>query len=129
MEGRERHRSKNAPFPIALGEADPHFEAWLLDDPAGVRRALGLPGEIDVVNVMKSPYPKDDLDQLIVKASRTDTRISCLAQIAACVDVSRCNHAKQTGLHAFVNEVRTELGPLVTTGEGGSPGPGQARPS
>lgn len=128
--GREQHRSKSAPFPTALGEADPHFEAWLLDDPAGVRRGLGLPRESEIISITKSAYPKDDLDRLIAKASSPDLNItSCLARIASCVDVTRCNHAKTTGLHAFVEEVRAELGPLIASGEGGSPGPGETRPA
>jgi len=38
---RTKDREKYAPLPTALGVADPHAEAWLLDDPVG--RADGAP--------------------------------------------------------------------------------------
>ena len=34
--------------PTAIGEATPHAEAWLIDDPRAVRDSLGLPTETEI---------------------------------------------------------------------------------
>lgn len=36
-----------------------------------------------------------------------------LGEIARALGPSRCNQARETGFHAFVSDVETELGPLV----------------
>lgn len=48
QEARDKARQKDPPFPTVLGEASPHAEAWLLDDPVAVRRALRLSGNAAV---------------------------------------------------------------------------------
>ena len=41
-EARDDDRMQKPPFPTAFGEANPHGEAWLLDDPQAIREALRL---------------------------------------------------------------------------------------
>mgnify|MGYP000931708942 CR=1 FL=1 len=106
--GRESHRSKSPPFPTALGQADPHGEAWLLDDPKAVREALGLERGVEIANVRKC-HPKAELGRLIQEAGRDPSE--ALAAISEHVDPKRCNHASETGLSAFLEDVREELGP------------------
>ena len=38
--GRDTHRASNTPLPTALGEAVPHGEAWLPQDPIAVREGM-----------------------------------------------------------------------------------------
>ncbi|MCW8141553.1 MAG: hypothetical protein KIT58_21835, partial [Planctomycetota bacterium] len=107
---RQDPRSPVAQLPTALGEADPHAEAWLLDDPKAVRAALGLDGRAEVPNVRRSS-PKDALDALF--AGSDERPLDLLAAVAREVDPGRCAHARETGLEAFCAEVRRELGPLA----------------
>jgi hypothetical protein len=119
-EGRERDRQKHPPLPAALGEANPHAEVWLLDDATAVREALGLAPETNVPAVKYVEIPKEALDQLVAQSTNADQPSSTrdtpelLRSIAGRVQRDRCPHAKQTGFHAFAEDVRTELGPLLT---------------
>lgn len=110
---RESDRSRFPTFPTALGEAVPHGEAWLLDDPVAVREAMNLPSDTKIPPVPKSSNPKETLHQLLGKSPRAEERpLQVWADIAGRVDASRCRHGKATGFHAFVDDVRRELGPL-----------------
>ena len=48
--GRTRDRETAPPLPAALGAANPHAEAWLLDDPVAVRTVLGLDNDAAIVS-------------------------------------------------------------------------------
>src|SRR5690348_7890197 len=63
--GRDEDRTQRPGFPVAIGEACPHAEAWLLDDPVAVRQGLCLPSAADVPPVHKVPSPKEALQALI----------------------------------------------------------------
>jgi len=112
-EGRNEERRESPPFPTAIGQAIPHGEAWLLDDPVAVREALQLPADASIPNVMKCSYPKDNLDTLKAESSRSSEKITVLlGDIARVVDPDRCQHKKQTGFGAFMKDVVQELGEL-----------------
>jgi len=112
-QAREADRVRWAPLPTALGEARPHNEAWLLDDPVGVREGLALAKDHLIPNVREVSSPKDELAGLQQASPRSDERpLDVWAGIAACVDERRCNHKTETGFEAFAREVRAELGPL-----------------
>ena len=113
--GRDADRSSAPPFPAALGEAVPHADAWLLDDPAAIRQALQLASEIEIQTVRQTNNPKATLQSLIERSEiETDDLLAILAAIAREVDFSRCQHAKETGFKKFFDEVRHELGALVS---------------
>jgi hypothetical protein len=109
----DRKKLSSIPIPTALGEARPHLEAWLLDDPKAVRDVLHFPNEKSIPNVARV-NPKTELNALIGDCDRTDRPLTLLAEIAGCIDISRCNHSADTGLAEFVQDVRDELGPLVS---------------
>jgi hypothetical protein len=52
---RTRDRETYAPLPTALGAAEPHAEAWLLDDPVAVQTVLGLAIDIRIPTVRLPP--------------------------------------------------------------------------
>lgn len=68
---RTDHRNVNPPFPTALGQANPHGEAWLLDDPAAVRKCLSLETNVAVLPVTKCE-PKSALEDLIRQSTRAN---------------------------------------------------------
>lgn len=106
-------REKERPFPIAIGQAIPHGEAWLLDDPVAVRDALGLATDTDVPNVNRTRNPKVVLESLIAHSPRSGERpLAVFPDIAKSLDPIRCVHADTTGFAAFVREVQAEIGPL-----------------
>lgn len=108
---REDDRQSLPPFPTALGEAIPHGESWLIDDPVAVRQALKL--TIEVPNYRDCNYPKDDLQKLIQASIRAgEELLDLLEDIARQVDGSRCVHDKESGFHGFREEVVAEIGPL-----------------
>ena len=115
---RAADRQQAPSLPTALGEAKPHAEAWLLDDPAAVREALELPGNAPIPSVRQSRHPKDTLHGLWERSPRRkagpeEREIAVLQDIARRVDSTRCAHRRQTGFQAFVTEVRHELGGLA----------------
>jgi hypothetical protein len=112
-QARDADRMKRPSYPTACGEANPHGEAWLLDDPVAVRDALGLANEVKVTPVHKTKDPKAVLNDLIRSSRKTDPITHILGDIAKCVDPSRCAHRDETGLEDFMAEVQSELGPLV----------------
>ena len=112
--GRDADRASAPPFPAALGEAVPHGDAWLLDDPEAIRRALKLPHDVEIQTVRQTNNPKAALQALIeLSEIETENLLFILAQIGGQVDPLRCQHAKETGFKKFADEVRQELGPLV----------------
>jgi len=106
--GRELDRANLAvnPLPVAIGEANPHAEAWLLDDLNSVRQVLSLDS---TVSVPKCKDPKETLHQLISQHAENETEIDILSRIAEALDPQRCRHAKETGLEGFLEDVRAEL--------------------
>ena len=114
--GRDFDREKGLSFPTALGEANPHSEAWLLDDFVAVRKALGLPKEVKIPTVSKTDDPKKALNKLMDQSPREmaseHRRLQLLGAIAANVTPNRCAHAKKTGFDAFTKDVRQELGEI-----------------
>jgi len=114
-EARTLDRSKSPAFPTALGQANPHGEAWLLDDPVAVRQALNLADTAVIVNVRRTKNPKAELESLKKASNRTEHEIlDILADIARKVQHARCVHAKETGFHALVEEVLGELRPIAS---------------
>lgn len=110
---READRSQNPPLPTALGEAKPHNEAWLLDDPVAVREGLWLASDHAIPNVNASDYPKEDLEALQAVSERCSERPTDVwPDIAARLNLDRCNHKKTTGLMAFAQELEEEITPL-----------------
>lgn len=108
--GRDEDRSSNPAFPTALGEAIPHFDAWLLDDPVAVRKGLNFGGDVEVPNAVKVDSPKKVLSKLIRACPLDDTDDSeILGEVARCLCRKRCVHAKKTGFENFCNEVDVEL--------------------
>lgn len=113
--GRDADRAASPPFPTALGEADPHAEAWLLDDQAAVRKVLQLSSDIEISTVRQTKNPKATLQSLIEQSEiESVDLLAILAAIACEVNLSRCQHAKETGFKRFADEVRHELGSLAT---------------
>lgn len=114
VRARDEMRDSSSVFPIALGEATPHGEAWLLDDPIATRKALGLPATFQIPSVVKTKNPKQELEDLKKQSQRIDDRIlEVLEDIAKQFDASRCVHAKETGFHGLQEEVVRELKPLA----------------
>lgn len=120
--GRDEDRQTSAPFPTAVGQAEPHGDAWLLDDPAAVRTILNLAADVEVISVRKSKNPKGDLNQLVRASSRgEDDILVVLTDIARVLEVFRCNHGKETGFSDFVEDVERELGPVAAAWKGRRP--------
>jgi len=112
--GREEDRQNNPPLPTALGEANPHFDVWLLDDAVAVREALQLPGDSLVPNAIKTAYPKDTLSDLIERSQIASQPVSeALGEIARRLVPKRCVHGKETGFFAFAEDVRHEISPAI----------------
>jgi hypothetical protein len=96
---------------IAFGEAIPHFEAWLIDDPKAVRTALALHSSTEIPNVRDCVYPKATIDELVRMSPRQheipDSTLR--GEIAQAIDEKRCNHRDETGFEAFMDELRANL--------------------
>lgn len=119
MKGRDaiRNRAGQSHIPIALGEARPHGEAWLLADQQAVKDALEFPPDeqLAVANeIVKDP--KAVLQGLLRGrfSGRFDTMLAAYEEVARNVALDRCQRAKETGLEEFAEEVRRELGPLFS---------------
>lgn len=104
-------KSPVAALPVALGEADPHAEAWLLDDAHAVRTALRLAAKTEIPTVRQA-HPKNTVDDLCAKSRPDEAIMELLAEIAGAVNVQRCAHTKETGFHRFAQEVDREIAPL-----------------
>lgn len=117
QDGRAADRERHPPMPAALGEALPHAEAWLLDDAIAVRTGMALPEDVKVPSVGRTRHPKNALHDLLAKSSRAEDRpIDVWADITTHLDPARCQYAKKTGFHAFVDDVRSELESLSQAG-------------
>ena len=113
--GRDDDRQKNPPFPTALGEANPHFDVWLLDDKVAVCEALELSSDSDVPNAVKVDYPKNDLSKLVEQSPADFSQVSdALGEIAARISSKRCGHSKDTGFATFEKEVCDEIKPVIS---------------
>lgn len=111
---REDEREKGSTLPVALGEAVPHGEAWLLDDAVAVREGLVLGSDQAIPSVTRSKNPKAALEKLYRESDRRNEPIDeVFRDISKAVDPSRCQHAKSTGFVAFTKDVRAELGLLA----------------
>ena len=118
-DARESDRSRFPAFPTAIGEAVPHGESWLLDDPVAVRKAMNLPADAEIPTVQHSSDPKETLHQLLRNSPRAEERpLQVWADIAGQLDASRCRHRKATGFQGFVADVRRELGSFAKTDPG-----------
>jgi len=103
-------RQTNPPYPTALGEANPHAEAWLLDDPPAVRDALALDADVRIPTIRQTNSPKQTLNELIkTSRRRSESPSVLLADIARLIEARRCMHAKETGFRAFVDDLRAEI--------------------
>lgn len=116
-DARDAERGKPGPaaiLPVAIGEARPHAEAWLLDDAVAIREGLRLASDHAVPSVRTVSYPKDTIDELDGLGEHPDDErpIDRLMRIATACDPTRCKNAKETGLHDFVDDVKQELGKL-----------------
>jgi hypothetical protein len=112
-EARDEDRVTSAPLPTALGEAIPHLEAWLLDDPVAVREGLGLDASADILTARKTKHPKTEINSLVKKSSHDRSLLDHLSEIARRCNPDRCRHASETGFKSSVDDVKTELGPLA----------------
>jgi hypothetical protein len=103
-------RDRSPEFPVALGQADPHGEAWLLDDPVAVTRGLGLGTDVEIPNIRDVESPKDTIEVLRENSEFSDkTILEVLEAIVNHVDPARYRHAKETGYEAFEKDVRHQL--------------------
>jgi len=111
---RTRDREAHPPLPTALGAAEPHAEAWLLDDPVAVRTVLGLAAAVRIPTVREVASPKDEIHRLYRGSPRAEEPIRpILVEIAQSLVPDRCQHDRKTGFLHFVEDVRHEIGPLV----------------
>ncbi len=108
---RAKDRAKKPALPTALGCAEPHAEAWLLDDPTAIRTALDLPPAHALPSVRQSNNPKAVLDEAM-SATGTSRYLDLIALIAGALVPTRCGHKKDTGFDAFEQDVTAELGNL-----------------
>lgn len=114
VNARKEDREKEVVLPTALGCANPHAEAWLLDDAVAVRAVLQLDNMIAIPTIRRVDSPKEELHRLQVQSPRAgDLRRAILGEIAQALVPKRCQHVKQTGFAAFVDEIKHEIGPLV----------------
>ncbi len=114
-DGRESDRMASAHLPIGLGEAVPHLEAWLLDDPLAVREGLGLRADASIPSVRRTRNPKEALKELLSQSSRSGERpLEVWPDIAGKLRADRCNHANETGFKDFAEDLRVEIGPLIS---------------
>jgi hypothetical protein len=110
--GREdyRQRSSHVSLPAAIGEANPHGEAWLLDDTVAVRQALQLEPSVEIRPIAKTKDPKAHLTELIGISDVAGMKpIDALAAIAQLVDPERCLHTKATGFERFRSDLLKEF--------------------
>jgi len=107
-------REKEGEYPVALGCANPHLEAWLLDDAVAVRTGLSLDAETLVPNLRDCPSPKGTLKELHRASSRRGERpLDVWPDIARALARNRCPHGVQTGLDAFAEDLLDQMRPLL----------------
>ncbi len=97
-------------FPIAVAEAVPHSEAWLLDDPVAVRECLGLASDVEIPTVRQVKSAKEALEALRARGTKRDEPLLTIwAEVARNVSLERCAHAKETGFDGLVSEVTQQF--------------------
>ncbi|MBL8880295.1 MAG: hypothetical protein JNG88_14370 [Phycisphaerales bacterium] len=102
--------------PMALGHADPHLEAWLLDDEKAVRTTLAFATNRAIRGVGSVKSPKEELNRLWEESPRrrdnpSESSIDMLAALSRELSIDRCNQSIRTGLQDFADEVRTRITP------------------
>ncbi len=102
----QQHRGDPS-IPVALGEANPHGEAWLVDDIEPLRTHLGLGAEEQGADRRN---PKKWLDGLVARADRGSASV-VYPRLAADVRLKRCTQAKRTGFRAFVTDLEDQFRP------------------
>ena len=113
-QARAADRERAPPFPLAIGQARPHGEAWLLDDAVAVRAGLGLDASTQVPAPQQCKEPKRELEALHARSRSAGERYrESFARIAALVEVARCAQRERTGFGEFAEDVRRELGALA----------------
>ena len=103
----DREKPGRTVVPAALGEAAPHFEAWLLDDGEAVKVVLNIPAGDAVPRPDACHSPKMELERLI--AVRGLERDPAKEAVARGLRPQRCRRGKKTGFEAFVTELRGEF--------------------
>ena len=110
---REKEKIEDPSLVIALGEAVPHGEAWLLSDPVAVKKALLLDTGASIPAPGKVRNPKKTLTRLLSESPRAGERpVEIFPDIASRMSMDRCRDTKRIGLQAFIREVETELSSL-----------------
>lgn len=104
----DRARPERVVVPVALGEAAPHFEAWLLDDGNAVKLCLNIAATETIPRVDKCRSPKLEFERLI--ADQGLDRDPLKTKVAWSLQVVRCRREKQTGFAAFRLELEQEYG-------------------
>lgn len=109
--GREmcRRDYSTDPFPVAIGEAVPELEAWLIDDSNAVKQALELDPEARIPSPISCKDVKKALEELISNSPLGLGHADCLKSIAETLEFGRCRNPKKTGLEFFVQDVKTEF--------------------
>ena len=108
--GRSEARAAMPSFPTAIGCAEPHLEAWLLDDPVAVKEGLNLPSSTMLQSPSKCENPKLELERRHHEsANRHLTIRAAMERIAAGVVETRCGQRDSTGFAAFAKELRSEF--------------------
>ena len=106
-----------------IGEAIPHFEAWLLDDERAVKLVLDVPAADQIPRPDRCESPKVELEGLIEAAAREgrdgtggewSDRDEAKAAIARRISPARCRRRKHTGFADFLTDLSEEFGPEFT---------------
>lgn len=109
-ESRDAEKLKVNYTPTAVGEAIPHGEAWLLDDPKAVRTGMQLPTDAEVPRWRERDNCKSILEAIFEACPRcADEPLAVWADIASNIDPVRYQHSRDTGFEAFQADVGTEL--------------------
>lgn len=93
----------------AIGEANPHVEAWLIDDPKAVRDSLRLAVDHDIPTPAGCE-PKRVLSELCQASpawSVVGSELPLLKRVAGAVRRERCNHRHETGFEEFHRELQS----------------------
>lgn len=111
---RESLRASAHYVPTAIGQAIPHGEAWLLDDPSAVREAMKLMSDQSIPSVNRTKNPKSELERVLSESPRRHEKpLHVWADIASLIDITRLQHARDTGFAVFADDVRREIGPIA----------------
>ena len=110
-EGRASARLRGHSLPGALGEANPHAEAWLIADREAVRQARGLYADEPIGGGL---FPKGDLQALHGASGRADDSAALVwADVACRARPAIIESARGNGFGEFAADVRAELASVV----------------